>query len=203
MFDWLEGIDRGIVLAVNGMHTPVFDVFFSFVSGKLTWIPLYVFLVFLIQRSFGWKKTGLFLMFALLCIAAVDTGSVYLFKEVFQRYRPSHHTFLGPRLYLQLDENGNRVLGGDFGFISSHAANFAAIACLVGLTLKRTYPRLIWVLCGITALVCYSRIYLGMHYFSDVFVGALWGAMIAWLVYRLLVKRFLLNAVKDEYSAHS
>jgi undecaprenyl-diphosphatase len=197
MFEWLEGIDRSIVLTINGMHSPAFDYFFTVVSGKLTWIPLYLWLVFLIQRSFGWKKTGIFLLFMLVCITLVDTGSVYLFKEVFQRYRPSHHTYLGSKLHLQLDGKGNRILGGDFGFISSHAANFAAISGLVGLTLRKYYPQLIWWLFGVTALVCYSRIYLGMHYLSDVFVGALWGITISWLIYHFLVRRFILPDTRN------
>ncbi|MCC6702193.1 MAG: phosphatase PAP2 family protein [Fluviicola sp.] len=196
MFDALEGIDRSIVLAINGTHSAFLDECFWIISGKFTWIPLYLLLLYLVWKQFGWKKTGLFLLIVGLCIAVVDTSSVYFFKEAFQRYRPSHHAFLKPRLHFYQLENGDYYLGGQYGFISSHASNFFAFSTLAGLTLRKYYPKLIWILFALAALVCYSRIYLGVHYLSDVFVGGLWGFIWAWLFYHFLVKRFLFEQIK-------
>jgi undecaprenyl-diphosphatase len=184
MFNWFEQLDQDIVLAVNSWNHPVFDFFFSLVSGKFFWIPIYCVLLFLVFKKLGWKNALLFLGMVAVCIFVVDSGSVYLFKEVFKRYRPSHHLQLSKLLHFQLDSHGQPMLGGQYGFISSHAANFAAITCMVGLLLKNEFPKLIYWLAGITLLVCYSRIYLGMHYLSDVVVGALWGAGIGYLFYK-------------------
>lgn len=188
MFNALEKWDQFIVLAINGWNTPFFDYFFELVSGKFFWIPLYLILIVLIFKELGWKNALIFLGIVALCILVVDSGSVYLFKEVVQRYRPSHHLQLSKALHFQLDERGNPRLGGQYGFISSHAANFSALAILAGNVLKKQYPNLIFGLFGVTLLICYSRIYLGMHYLSDVLVGALWGGVIAYLFYRLYLK---------------
>jgi undecaprenyl-diphosphatase len=198
MIEWLESIDRAIVLAVNGMHTPVLDEICWFISARWPWIPLYLFLLYLVWKQLGTRKALLFLGIALLTIAVVDVTSVYFFKETFQRYRPSHHALLTNRLHfypigLNAEGKMDYYKGGMYGFVSSHATNFFALTLLVGLSLKRFYPKLIWILIGISVLVCFSRLYLGVHYLSDLVCGALWGSLLGYLSYRFLVRRYVLN----------
>lgn len=193
MIETLEGIDRGIVQAINACNSPFFDEFFWLISGKFTWIPLYLLLLFLVWKQFGGLKTLQFIGIVALTIALVDISSVQLFKETFQRYRPSHHTELMNVLHFYRQGDGELYTGGQYGFVSSHASNFFAITVLLGLTLKQAYPKLIYILFGIAILVCYSRLYLGVHYLSDVFVGGLWGAGLSYLSYRFLIKRFILS----------
>lgn len=192
MIDWLEGIDRAIVLAVNSMHTPFLDEFFWIISAKLTWVPLYVVLVWVIWKQFGTRKTIVFVSLVLLTIALIDLSSVWLFKELFQRYRPSHHTLLTNKLHFYLLGQGPNgpdfYKGGMYGFVSSHATNFWALTILIGLSLKSYYPKLIWILAAITVVICFSRIYLGVHYLSDIIAGGLWGSLLAWLSYRFVIK---------------
>jgi len=203
MIDKLEGIDRWIVYTVNSWNTPLLDELFWYISARWVWIPLYLLLITLVWSQFGTKKTLIFLGIVLGTIAIVDISSVYLFKEMFQRYRPSHHALLTNKLHFYPVKIGpkGKVLeyykGGMFGFVSSHASNFFAVSILVGLTLKKWYPKLIWILFGISVLVCFSRLYLGVHYLSDLVCGAIWGAMLAWLSYRFIVKRFLLKDQSD------
>jgi undecaprenyl-diphosphatase len=188
MFEWLESLDRAIILAVNGTHSAFFDEFFWFVSKTATWIPLYALLLFLIFRSLGWKKMLLFLGFAVLLILIVDQTSVIFFKEAFQRYRPSHNLLLEKKLHFYEISKDEFYQGGQYGFVSSHAVNFFAITLFAGLTLRERYPKMIWILVGISCLVCYSRMYLGVHYFTDVFCGGLWGALWGYLFYRMFKK---------------
>jgi membrane-associated phospholipid phosphatase len=47
------------------------------------------------------------------------------------------------------------------------------------------------VLFSIVLLVMYSRMYLGVHYFTDVFVGALLGMFIAYVIRRFVLSRFV------------
>jgi undecaprenyl-diphosphatase len=125
-----------------------------------------------------------------LTLALTDLTSVHLFKNVFLRYRPSHNLLLTDHLHYYLIKPGEYYKGGEYGFISSHAANFFAIITFVSLVLRARYPKLIYPLLFIGILIAYSRIYLGVHYLSDVMVGGLVGSAIAFLVYRFIYLRF-------------
>lgn len=190
MIDWLEQIDRNIVLAINSWHSPFFDSFFWIVSAKATWIPLYLLLIFLAYRKLNLRSFLYFIGFAMLSVALADLISLLCFKNVFERFRPSHHALLTEILHFHKLENGDYYKGGMYGFVSSHAANFAAIASFVGIALKQHYPKLIFGLYAVLILVCYSRLYLGVHYLSDVFVGAIVGTLIGYVLSKLFVSRF-------------
>ena len=192
MIDWLEGIDRAIVLAVNSRHTPFLDELFWIISAKWTWIPFYVLLICLAWMKLGPKKTLIFITLTLATIAIVDLTSVLLFKETFQRYRPSHHALLTNKLHFYSLGKNDLYKGGMYGFVSSHATNFWALTVLAGLSLKPFYPKLIWIMAGLTVIICFSRIYLGVHYLSDVVAGGIWGSLLAYASYRFLIKPRLL-----------
>ncbi len=195
MIEWLESIDRSIVLSVNGLHTPFWDEFMWGVSGKLTWIPWYLLLFFLSIRSYGWKASFLFLLGAIICVAFGDQISTKLFKDLIERYRPSHHALLTDHLHFYEIKPGEYYKGGMFGFVSSHATNTFAISTFAWLHLK---PKVRWAgaaLLFVCLLVCFSRIYLGVHYLSDIIGGAVLGILIGLFVHKYLF-RFILKIAK-------
>ena len=159
------------------------------VSWKYTWLPLYLLFIYLFIKYYK-KKSWLFIIGAIVSVAIADFTSVHLFKEIFQRYRPCHNLELEGMIHLV-----RGYCGGKYGFISSHAANTSAIAVFVlffmnkktdGLTRQFiTFALIFW-----TILIAYSRIYLGVHYPSDVFAGIIWGAFIA-LVLAFIIKHSL------------
>lgn len=190
MIEFLEEIDRSIVLAINGWNNPFMDELMWWISARITWIPLYLFLLYLAYKKLTRNQLFLFLGLIGLTIALTDLTSVHLFKNVFLRYRPSHNLLLTDKLHYYLIKPGEYYKGGEYGFISSHAANFFAIITFVFLVLGKAHPKLIFPLIFIGIIIAYSRMYLGVHYLSDVFVGALVGSLIAFLVHRLLYLRF-------------
>ncbi len=190
MIEFLEEIDRSIVVAINGWNSPFMDEVMWWISARITWIPLYLILLYLAFKTLTRNQLFLFLGLIGLTIALTDLTSVHLFKHVFLRYRPSHNLLLTEKLHYYLIKPGEYYKGGEYGFVSSHAANFFAIITFVSLVLRARYPKLVYPLLFIGILIAYSRIYLGVHYLSDVFVGGLVGSAIAILVYRFIYLRF-------------
>lgn len=188
-FERLEVLDRWIVLTVNSWNHPFLDQFFWLIASKFFWIPFYFLLLFIAWKKLPSKQLTYFVILSCLSVAIADLTSVYAFKEVIMRYRPSHNAFLTNQLHFYQLENGDFYKGGMYGFVSSHAANFSALTTFVGLALRKYYPKLIFIMYFFVVLICFSRLYQGVHYLSDLIVGAMLGAAIATLFYQVAFKK--------------
>ncbi|NQV53533.1 MAG: phosphatase PAP2 family protein [Flavobacteriales bacterium] len=184
MLEALISIDQALTLGINEAHSASADSLMILISEKRTWIPLYIGLVLLINKIFGWKRALLIVGFVALNVVLTDQISVF-FKESFLRLRPCHDPAIVDLLHLP---DG---CGGTYGFVSSHAANTMGLAVILALILQNR-----WITISMLAFAIvngYSRIYLGKHFFFDVLGGFVLGALIAYGVYRLLlitIKRF-------------
>lgn len=186
----LESIDRAIVLFINGFHTPLLDEIMWFISGKITFLPLYLLLLFLLKRAYSWKEFGIILAGLLVVILITDQTSVHLFKNLFERYRPSHNEHIKDLLHFYEIKPGEFYTGGKYGFVSSHAANFFALLVFLFPFYKELKYKILILLLIIGFFISISRIYLGVHYFSDVFIGALLGSLIGYVL-RILSKNII------------
>ena len=107
-----------------------------------------------------------------------DQISVHLFKETFQRYRPCHNLLLQGQIHL-LDGN----CGGQYGFVSSHAANtFALMTFLIFFFRHKGFAigMYLW-----ASFVCYSRVYAGVHYPFDIVGGMVLGIFLGLIGYKV------------------
>lgn len=189
MIDWLESIDRQIVLTINGWNNSLLDEIMWVISGKITWIPLYIALIYFGIQKLGWKKALLYIGCVLLAVGCTDFICSGIIKELVQRYRPSHNLLLVDSLHFYEFEDGSVYRGGKYGFVSSHAGNFFALAWMAGWILKPYYKRILSTLLILAVIISYSRIYLGVHYLSDIIGGIIVATFVSIIIYRLIYLR--------------
>jgi undecaprenyl-diphosphatase len=178
LVETIKDLDTELFLFLNSKHNSFFDPIMFWASHKYFWIPLYAFFLFLAWKHYG-KKVWLVALAAVLVIVLADQISVHAFKNVFLRYRPCHNCDIGSQVHL----NGGR--GGMYGFISSHAANTFALAMLLSLLFRNRIKYFGLFVFTWAAFVSYSRIYNGVHYPSDIAVGAIVGMAIGIVVFKL------------------
>lgn len=181
--DWIKQIDTQVFLAINGAHDTVVDFIMFWVSEKITWIPFYVWLLYVLYRNYG-KKTLYFLPFVAGLISASD-GISTLLKNTTQRLRPCHEPALKELVHLI-----NNKCGGEFGFVSAHSANTMALAVFLMLVLPAGYKNLRLEVLAFALINGYSRIYMGSHYPLDVLCGWTLGAILA-IIFSSVIRFFI------------
>lgn len=190
--DWLLNLDRELLLAVNGWNSPIADKIMLFFSAIPVWIPLYVIVAALMfwprwqtlrSEKIPFWAAGIFCIVAIaICFGFCDQASSFI-KESVQRFRPGHEPTLEGLVRLLEGK------GGNYGFVSGHAANSFGFATITSLIFRKK-PYTAAIFCW-AAIVSYSRIYLAKHYPLDVICGAILGVAIAISIYLLL--KYLLH----------
>ena len=169
-------LERDFFFFLNGSHSTFGDNFFYICSCPLTWLIFYLCILWVFTYKKNWKEIVCVLIAVSLLILFCDKISSDFFKYNFHRFRPTHH----PDFMYQV-KTVYGYLGGSYGFISGHATNMFGLAAFLALIFRNKFFTLTIFL--FATLIAYSRIYLGVHFVSDVVVGAIVGTLIAGCIY--------------------
>jgi undecaprenyl-diphosphatase len=172
----LISLDKELFLFLNGLGSEAYDEFWKIITKQLNWAPFILAVFYLIQRKIGWKNLGIVILFLAVLIAFTDQIT-NLFKYSFERLRPCNDTDVNgiARIVIHRDS---------FSFFSGHASNSMATTTFIFLLLRKHY-KFAFLLFLFPLIFAFSRIYLGLHFPSDILVGYLFGATFGFGFYKL------------------
>ena len=191
----INDADRDLLTTINFDGPTGYDFFWAMYSDKWTWIPFILVIVYCLLRPGNWKHRLLIIGSVALLFLLSDFVVSSFIKNVICRPRPSHDPAV-----MSLLSYVNDYRGGAYGFPSNHASNGFATATFLALLFRNRWVTLSAFLWAVGS--CYSRMYLGVHYPTDILCGALLGTLFAFLVfilYKKAAKRLALLPYRDIY----
>ena len=158
-------MDAALFTAVNSAHSPALDTLML----SVTWLGYFPTAWFVAGAAALWWPRARAAAFRLcLAVALAYVMASGVLKPLVARARP-----VQARMIARTLEAHPAVT---YSFPSGHAATAAAGA----LAASRIVPRARWAFWIVATLIAYSRVYLGVHYPSDIAGGALLGFACGW-----------------------
>ncbi|MEG1403770.1 phosphatase PAP2 family protein [Bacteroides sp.] len=195
LFQSLMETDQNVFLYLNGLYTDFGDYFMSTFSGKIIWVPMYASVLYVLLKNANWKETLCCLIAIALTITFADQMCATVIRPVVARLRPcSPDNPISELVHLV---NGKR--SGSFSFPSCHASNSFGLAFMLMYLFRNRRLTLFIMLWAVVN--SYSRIYLGVHYPTDLLAGASIGAVGATLMYFLLRQLTGIKRVSDKQAS--
>lgn len=199
-FSKIQDMDMQVLSLFNGSDNIMLDQMVQILTSGLTWIPLYVMLFFVVIRNNETMgQIALVVGSAIFCVLFADGLVDGIIKQLAERWRPSNDpTFK----YMVQVVDDIRLKG--YSFCSAHAANTMSLAVFFSLLIRSkmlTITLVIWSLIN-----CWTRLYLGVHYPSDILCGMIIGIIVGILVYLLYYKIYLrispkINYISNQYTS--
>ncbi|WP_302213963.1 phosphatase PAP2 family protein [uncultured Prevotella sp.] len=169
--------DRLVLSWFNGSNSVFLDGWMSALTSGFTWLALYASLFYLmVKNNETMGQIMLVVGCALACVGLADIMADVIVKPLVERWRPSNDPIFK---YDVSVVDGYR--GTSYGFFSAHAANTFSLAlffCMLVRSRVLSVALVLW-----SFVNCYTRMYLGLHYPSDIVCGLLWGSVCAIGVY--------------------
>ncbi len=184
MFKKIITLDKELLIYLNGFGSTTYDGLWLIITKQVYWTPFFLFLAYLLYKKIGIKKLGIIILFIAIILFCCNT-SVEFFKATFQRLRPCNDPELKDiiRIVHQSDS---------YSFFSGHASNSMATMIFLYLILKKYY-KYTFLIFLYPLIFAYSRIYLGVHFPTDILTGYVFGAIFGYVFYKIYQKYFIKN----------
>lgn len=189
--------DHPLFLWMNFDGGAALDKIMLAISTPAVWACLYLIILYMVWRGYGWRGVVIFLVAAGGAVALGDMISgIFKHAGLLKNLWPSFPARLRPMYTPELEGLIHVVKeGGQYGTVSGHAATMTAMAVLAITAVGRRW--FTWLMVVAVALICYSRIYLAYHFPVDIALGVVTGlvsgaAML--LLYRWLIRRWVAKA---------
>lgn len=163
------------------------------ISGIKMWIPLYLLIIYMVWRNYGWRGAVALLVALAVAIGIADiVAGVFKHQGVLANLLPEFPARLRPMYSEGLDFVTNGYKAGHInGTVSAHTSTIVAIAMLSIYSVRRVWFTIAMLF--IALLICYSRIYLACHFPQDILLGACVGVLSGlcgiWLFRKMAKKR--------------
>lgn len=174
MWETFKQWDVELFIFLNVIGSENWDPFWIFITQIENWFLLYVLFLFLIFKWYKWRPGWIVAVLTLVSFF-LSFGLKYLTKTSVQRLRPNNVPSLAETI---------RVLQQpmDFSFFSGHASVSFAVTTFMVLSLRK-FSKWVYLFFLWPVLFSMSRIYVGVHFPSDIFVGMLIGILLGFVVY--------------------
>jgi len=176
MLEYLVHLDKKLFIFLNNLGSAPFDTIWLLITKQINWIPFFLILLFILFKKLGPKKLGI----AILTVTALITFTneiTDVIKFSVQRIRPCNDDTLAGLIRVVKDSD-------TFSYFSGHASNSTASMMFVYLILRKYY-KYSYLIFLYPLIFAYSRIYLGLHFPSDIVTGYLFGIFTGALFYRI------------------
>jgi undecaprenyl-diphosphatase len=184
MLEKIISIDKELFVFLNGLGSETFDPLWLFITKQSSWIPLFIFLLYLVYKKLGTKQTLIVIIFVAVLLT-VNNTITELFKSTFQRLRPCND----PEIK---DIIRSVKTSSTFSFFSGHSSNTMAVFVFLYSIFKKKY-KYFWVLILWPLVFAYSRIYLGLHFPTDILAGYTCGIItgcITFIIYQIIQLKY-------------
>ena len=185
MLEKIIDFDKEAIVFLNNLGSETYDGLWLIITKQLNWTPFFLFIFYLLQKKIGWKKFGYYILFTAVLILICDQ-TVNLFKYGFERLRPVNDTEINGLLRIVKTSKS-------FSFFSGHATNSMASTVFMFMILRKYYKHA-YLLFLFPLIFAYSRIYLGLHFPTDILTGYIFGATMGFVCYKLYEKFVIRNS---------
>ncbi|MDO4881673.1 MAG: phosphatase PAP2 family protein [Capnocytophaga sp.] len=176
--------DKELLIAINQTGNVSYDAFWLTITNAWNWIPFFLGIL-LVNFYFFPKKIAWRIFFYTLAVLFSTVLITNITKEIIARPRPINTPEIIPYLRVLLTQDG-------YSFFSGHTSNSFAICTFLFLVFRQKLKFSSWVFLWAIPYA-YSRMYLGVHFPSDILVGFLVGITIATIGYYIFKKSYSLE----------